>query len=164
MRFSCGGAAPAWLTIGSQPVSDGRWHSVLLEVDPGALRLTLDRQRSASVGLAQPCRMLRSHGDLLFASSSAADEAQRASSFVGCLRGLALDHEPIAVGEAGEWAGPGSRRVFGVYRCCGGEDGDGDGDGPCHSNPCQNGGACEDDAAGGESGQAVGRAARPLDL
>lgn len=142
-RFACGNAAPGTLTISSRPVSDGRWHSVLLEVNSSRLRLTLDQQPPASVALAQPCRMLPSHGALLFAASSTADEAQHLPAFIGCLRGLALNSQPIRVGDAGEWAGPGKRQVFGVYRCCSGA-------GACDSNPCENGAACEEDASGGE--------------
>lgn len=125
--------------LSAHPVSDGQWHRVLLEVNSSTLGLTLDQQHSASVALARPCRMLRSHGALLFASA----EAQHLPGFIGCLRGLALNSEPIRAGDAGEWAGPGKRRVFGVYRCCSSA-------GACDSSPCQNGGACEEDASGGE--------------
>lgn len=128
--------------IRSHPVSDGQWHSVLLEVNSSTLRLTLDQQHSASAALAGPCRMLRSHGALLFASGSASEEAQHLPRFIGCLRGLALNGKPIRVGDAGEWAGPGTRRLFGVYGCCSSA-------GACDSHPCDNGGACEEDASGG---------------
>lgn len=141
-RFACGNAAPGSLMIRSHPVSDGQWHSVLLEVNSSALRLTLDQQHSASAALAGPCRMLRSHGALLFASGSASEEAQHLPRFIGCLRGLALNGKPIRVGDAGEWAGPGTRRLFGVYGCCSSA-------GACDSHPCDNGGACEEDASGG---------------
>lgn len=140
-RYGCGPAAPGSLAISSGPVSDGQWHSVLLEVDSGALRLTLDRHHSASVALTRPCRMLRSHGALLFASGSASEE--HLPNFTGCLAGLVFNGEPVRVGDAGDWTGPGQRRVFGVYRCCSGA-------GACDRNPCQNGGVCEEDASGGE--------------
>lgn len=142
-RYSCGAAASGSVKISSEPVSDGQWHSVLLEVNSSALRLTLDRQRSASVALTAPCRMLRSHGALLFASGSTSEEPPHLPSFIGCLEGLAFNGEPIRVGDVGDWTGPGKRRVFGVYRCCSPA-------GACDRNPCQNGGACEEDARGGE--------------
>lgn len=142
-RFACGNAAPGSLMISSHPVSDVQWHSVLLEVNSSTLRLTLDQQHSASITLAEPCRMLRSHGALLFASSPTSEEVQHLPRFIGCLQGLALNSKPIRVGDVGEWAGPGTRRLFGVYRCCSSA-------GACDSNPCQNGGACEEDATGGE--------------
>lgn len=142
-RYSCGTAASGSLTIGSPPVSDGQWHRVLLEVNSSALRLTLDQQRSSSVALTEPCRMLPSHGALLFASGSTPEEPQRPPGFLGCLEGLAFNGEPIRVGDVGDWTGPGRRRVFGVYRCCSPA-------GACDRNPCQNGGACQEDASGGE--------------
>ncbi|CAF95368.1 unnamed protein product, partial [Tetraodon nigroviridis] len=141
-RFACGSAAPRSLMISSGPVSDGQWHRVLLEVNASALRLTLDQRPSASAALAQPCRMLPSQGALMFASSPTPEDAQLLPGFIGCLRGLALNSQPIRAGDAGEWAGPGKRQVFGVYRCCSSA-------GACDSSPCQNGGACEEDASGG---------------
>ncbi|XP_070818647.1 protocadherin Fat 2 [Chaetodon trifascialis] len=142
--YSCGNASPGSLLITSDRVSDGQWHSVLLEVNSTALRLTLDQQHPAFTTLSEPCRMMRSHGALLFASFAqvAAPEVHRhPHHFIGCLEGLELNGEPIRAGDTAEWAGPGSRRVFGVYQCCSRA-------GACDSNPCQNGGVCED--AGGE--------------
>ncbi|XP_075961283.1 protocadherin Fat 2 [Anarhichas minor] len=142
-RFSCGNTSPGSLLIRSDPVSDGRWHSALLEVNSSALRLTLDQQRSASVPLTEPCRMLRPHGALLFASpprDASPEVLRRPRNFTGCLEALELNGEPIrGVGDAAEWAGPGGRRVFGVYRCCGRA---------CDDHPCQNEGVCEEDASG----------------
>ncbi|KAL6117350.1 fat2 [Pungitius sinensis] len=140
-RFSCGGAPPGSLLIRSDGVSDGRWHGALLEVNSSALRLTLDGRSPSSAPLAEPCRMLSRHGALLFASSPpGASDPRR--NFTGCLDGLELDGEPIrADAGAAEWDSPGGRRVFGVYRCCGGA-------GACEGDPCDNDGVCEDDASG----------------
>ncbi|XP_071369391.1 protocadherin Fat 1-like, partial [Centroberyx affinis] len=143
-RYSCGNGLPGSLLVRSAPVSDGRWHHAVLEVNSSVLRLTLDQQHPASAALTQPCRMMRSHGALLFASGAqdAAPEARaRPSHFVGCLEGLEFNGRPIRAGDAAEWAGPGSRRVFGVYQCCGTGGG-------CDNNPCQNEGVCEEDASG----------------
>ncbi|XP_035505640.2 protocadherin Fat 2 isoform X2 [Scophthalmus maximus] len=143
--FRCGSSAPGSLLVRSAAVSDGRWHSVLLEVNSTGLRLTLDRQHPTAAALTEPCRMTRSHGALLFASLAqgpAPEVRGHAPDFDGCLEGLELNGQPIRVGDAAEWAGPGSRRAFGVYQCCSGA-------GACdNNNPCQNGGACEEDAAG----------------
>uniref|UniRef100_A0A672G6Y7 FAT atypical cadherin 2 n=1 Tax=Salarias fasciatus TaxID=181472 RepID=A0A672G6Y7_SALFA len=136
--FTCGGGAPGSLLVPSAHLSDGRWHRVLLEVGASSLRLTADGLPAAAAALAVPCRMLRSHGALLFASP---DSAHHPHGFTGCLEHLELNGRPIAVGDSSEWAGPGSRRVFGVYQCCGGG-------GACDSAPCLNGGTCEEDAAG----------------
>ena len=130
----------------SELVSDGQWHSILLEVNSTSLRLTLDREHPAFTTLTEPCRMMRTHGALLFASAaqeSAQEVQQQPRNFVGCLEGLELNGEPIRTGDAGEWAGPGSRRVFGVYQCCSRT-------GACDGNPCQNRGVCEEDISGGE--------------
>uniref|UniRef100_UPI003AAED03C protocadherin Fat 2 n=1 Tax=Centroberyx gerrardi TaxID=166262 RepID=UPI003AAED03C len=143
-RYSCGNGLPGSLLVRSAPVSDGRWHHAVLEVNSSVLRLTLDQQHPASAALTQPCRMMRSHGALLFASAAqdAAPEAHaHPRHFVGCLEGLEFNGRPIRVGDVAEWAGPGSRRVFGVYQCCGTGGG-------CDSNPCQNEGVCEEDANG----------------
>ncbi|XP_053180130.1 protocadherin Fat 2 [Scomber japonicus] len=139
-RYSCGNTSPGSLLIRSDSVSDGQWHNVLLEVNSTSLRLTLDQHHPASIALSEPCRMMRSHGALLFASV-AQDSAGHPANFIGCLERLEFNGEPIRVGDASEWTGPGSRRVFGVYQCCGAVR-------PCDNNPCQNGGACEEDANG----------------
>ncbi|XP_054649081.1 protocadherin Fat 2 isoform X2 [Dunckerocampus dactyliophorus] len=142
--FSCRVLAPGRLALRSHAVSDGRWHRVLLEVQPASLRLTLDQQPPVSAGLAAPCRMMRPHGTLLFASDRHQDSAPpggRPGRFDGCLEHLEVNGEPIRVGDAPEWVGPGKRRVFGVYECC-------STGGVCDTNPCQNGGTCQEDPSG----------------
>uniref|UniRef100_A0A3P9B854 FAT atypical cadherin 2 n=1 Tax=Maylandia zebra TaxID=106582 RepID=A0A3P9B854_9CICH len=138
-RYRCGTTTPASLPIGSHMVSDGRWHSVLLEVNSSSLRLTLDGQHPVSASSVEPCQMLRSHGALLFGSPP--ELHQQPHNFSGCLEGLELNGEPIRTGDSAEWRGSGSRRVFGVYQCC-------SGGGACDSSPCKNGGVCEEDATG----------------
>ncbi|XP_012717208.2 protocadherin Fat 2 [Fundulus heteroclitus] len=143
-RYSCGKASPGKLLVRSHPVSDGRWHSVLLEVSSNSLKLTLDQQHPASTSLAEPCRMMRSHGALLFAplsQDSVQDLGRDPHHFIGCLEGLELNREPIAVGDTAELTESGIRRVFGVYQCCNNA-------GACDNEPCQNGGVCKEDAAG----------------
>ncbi|XP_017285240.1 protocadherin Fat 2 isoform X2 [Kryptolebias marmoratus] len=139
-RYRCGNLSPKTLLIRSDSVSDGRWHDVLLEVNTTSLKLTLDQQHPASIGLMEPCRMMRFHGALLFAplqKDSVQDLGRDAHSFIGCLEGLKLNGEPIAAA----WTGSGSRRVFGVYQCCSRTGG-------CDSQPCENGGICREDAVG----------------
>ncbi|XP_029297728.1 LOW QUALITY PROTEIN: protocadherin Fat 2 [Cottoperca gobio] len=144
-RFSCGSPSPGLLKTQSDPVSDGKWHSVLLEVNSSALRLTLDQQPPAFTALTEPCRMMRSHGcfALRFLDSGlfVSGGPQYPQSFSGCLDGLELNGEPIRAGDSAEWAGPGSRRLFGVYQCCRWA-------GACANSPCQNRGVCEEDASG----------------
>ncbi|XP_070692797.1 protocadherin Fat 2 [Pempheris klunzingeri] len=151
-RFRCGNASPGSLLVTSGSVADGRWHSVVLEVNSAALRLTLDQQHPAFTPLTEPCRLMRSHGALLFATfpqDSGAEVHQRSRPFTGCLEGLELDGGPIRAEGAAEWAGLGGRRVFGEYRCCSRA-------GACDSNPCEHGGVCEEDAGRGPRCRCVG--------
>uniref|UniRef100_A0A673AU48 FAT atypical cadherin 2 n=1 Tax=Sphaeramia orbicularis TaxID=375764 RepID=A0A673AU48_9TELE len=144
--FRCGDSGPGSVLMRSESLSDGVWHRVHLEVNSSVVTLTLDQERPASTVLSEPCRMMRSHGALLFAAMSpdpAPNTHGTPPSFAGCMEALELNGEPISVSDVGEWAGPGSRRVFGVYQCCGG--------GACTRNTCMNGGTCEEDASGGEA-------------
>ncbi|XP_061832499.1 protocadherin Fat 2 [Nerophis lumbriciformis] len=140
--FSCGVLAPGVLALRSHDVSDGGWHHALLEVQHTSLKLTLDRQPPVSAKVASPCRIMRPHGALLFAADpqDSAPGARR-PPFHGCMEHLEVNGEPIGVGDASEWAGPGGRRVFGVYGCCGVS-------GVCDHKSCQNGGTCQEDASG----------------
>uniref|UniRef100_A0A673AQA4 FAT atypical cadherin 2 n=1 Tax=Sphaeramia orbicularis TaxID=375764 RepID=A0A673AQA4_9TELE len=141
--FRCGDSGPGSVLMRSESLSDGVWHRVHLEVNSSVVTLTLDQERPASTVLSEPCRMMRSHGALLFAAMSpdpAPNTHGTPPSFAGCMEALELNGEPISVSDVGEWAGPGSRRVFGVYQCCGG--------GACTRNTCMNGGTCEEDASG----------------
>ncbi|XP_054886595.1 protocadherin Fat 2-like [Poeciliopsis prolifica] len=143
-RYRCGNKSPSTLLVRSHPVSDGRWHSVLQEVNSSSLKLTLDQQHPASISLAEPCRMMHSHGALLFAplpQDSAQDLSLDLHHFTGCLEGLELNEEPIVVGDPAQLTGSGSRRVYGVYQCCNNAGG-------CDNEPCKNGGVCQENAAG----------------
>ncbi|XP_057706138.1 protocadherin Fat 2 isoform X2 [Corythoichthys intestinalis] len=129
--FSCGIQPSSQLTLASNPVSEGRWHHVFLEISSMSLRLTLDNRPPASADLRSPCRLMRAGVALLFAGRR----------FRGCLDNLELNGEQIRSGDASAWTGFGRRRVFGVYECCGKG-------GPCDDNPCQNGGTCHENANG----------------
>ena len=131
-------------------MSDGRWHHLLLAVNSTRVWLTLDHQHTAA-NATTPCRMMHSHGALLLASArpDAPPGAQGLPPpFVGCLEGLEFNGQPIRAGDAGQWAGPGLRRVFGAYQCC-------DRLGGCSPGLCQNEGVCEETAEGGESTQSL---------
>ncbi|KAM6977875.1 protocadherin Fat 2 [Aplochiton taeniatus] len=138
-RYSCGHTLPGSLLVRADPVSDGSWHHVFLEVNSSVIRLTLDQKHAFSVHVAEPCRMLRSHGALLFATATrdAIRDHHHGRNFVGCLKHLEFNREPIRTGDAEAWTGIGSRRVFGVYHCCAKTEG-------CANFPCQNEGICEE--------------------
>ncbi|KAK0142930.1 Protocadherin Fat 2 [Merluccius polli] len=138
-RYRCGNGPPGSLVLRAEPVSDGRWHHLLLEVNTTLLQLTLDHQHAASAA-TERCHMMRSHGALLLASV-AADAQGLPPPFIGCLEGLEFNGQPIKLGDAGQWAGPGLRRVFGAYQCCDQLAG-------CFPDLCQNGGVCKETAEG----------------
>uniref|UniRef100_A0A4W5KGH0 FAT atypical cadherin 2 n=1 Tax=Hucho hucho TaxID=62062 RepID=A0A4W5KGH0_9TELE len=141
--YLCGNTLPGSLRIHTAPVvSDGRWHHVLLEVNGTILRLTLDHIHSAQVVLSKPCHLMQPHGALILAGPPAQTQAQ---GLVGCLEGMELNGEPIRTEEDKEWNGPGRRRVFGLYQCCVNQVRMNS----CASNPCLNGGTCEEETNGG---------------
>ncbi|KAG7464992.1 hypothetical protein MATL_G00171450 [Megalops atlanticus] len=143
-KYGCGNGLPGTLRVRTDPVSDGRWHHVLLEVNGTVLRLTLDRVHSASITLSEPCRLLQPHGVLVFAAPPGRREAH-AQGFRGCLDNLEFNGEALRDTEERDGHGlrlqPGDRRVFGLYQCCSQTEG-------CANNPCQNGGTCEENSNG----------------
>ncbi|XP_071255782.1 protocadherin Fat 2-like [Salvelinus alpinus] len=164
--YLCGNTLPGSLHVHAAPVvSDGRWHHVLLEVNGTILRLTLDHIYSAQVVLSKPCHLMQPHGALILAgppgpgssptttpttTTTTSTETQaraqtQAQGLVGCLEGMELNGEPIRTEENKEWNGPGRRRVFGVYQCCVNQVRMNS----CDSNPCLNGGTCEEESNGG---------------
>lgn len=153
---SCRGSAPS-LSLQSEALSDGRWHAVQLELNSTAVRLTLDQHHPATLLLAPPparsCRLIGSS----FLFGSAVAQLPAARGLDGCLEGLRLNGRHVLEGEwagLGERAEPGGRRVFGVFRCCGGGGGRVAAVAPavtCDPDPCQNGGQCQQDAGGGEN-------------
>uniref|UniRef100_A0A8C6K5V0 FAT atypical cadherin 2 n=1 Tax=Nothobranchius furzeri TaxID=105023 RepID=A0A8C6K5V0_NOTFU len=141
--YRCGNIPPNRLLFRADPVSDGHWHSVLLEVNTTVLKLILDHHHPASISLTEPCRMMKSHGALQFAplsASSIQDFGLETHHFFGCLEGLKLNGKPI-IGGSAEWTGSGSRTVFGMVQCCNKSGG-------CNSLRCENGGVCTEDEAG----------------
>lgn len=142
-RYRCGTLSPGSLLVRATPLSDNRWHNVSLEVNSSILKLSLDDLPPVIAHVSEQCRMMPTHGALLFAavSQDSPDAHTFSKSFIGCLDGMSLNREPIRASDGAEWAGPGMRRVFGVYQCCGR-------DGVCSSQPCLNGGVCEEHVSG----------------
>uniref|UniRef100_A0A8C9TCT0 FAT atypical cadherin 2 n=1 Tax=Scleropages formosus TaxID=113540 RepID=A0A8C9TCT0_SCLFO len=141
-RYTCGKGAPQILRAPGDPVSDGRWHHVLLEVNSTGPRLTLDHVHTASATSAEPCLLGErrdQRGSLLFAAPR---EAQ-AQGFLGCLDELEFNKEALRGSAAPEVSSFGERRVFGRYQCCPRTEG-------CASGPCLNGGSCQENPVGGE--------------
>ncbi|XP_056456334.1 protocadherin Fat 2 [Gadus chalcogrammus] len=142
-QYRCGNGLPGSLVLRAVPASDGRWHHLQLVVNSTRMWLTLDHKHTAS-NATEPCRMMRSHGALLLASASPdapADARGLPPAFIGCLEGLEFNGQPVEAGDAGQWAGPGLRRVFGAYQCCNRLGG-------CSPGLCLNEGVCEETAEG----------------
>ncbi|KAJ8338471.1 hypothetical protein SKAU_G00374370 [Synaphobranchus kaupii] len=144
-KYSCGNVLPGALRVQASPVSDGRWHHVLLEVLGAKLTLTLDRGHSDSVSLSEPCRMTRFGGALAFAAPWAPRGEGRSQGFRGCLDEVEFNGEAVrgaeGLGEQGLESQLGDRRVFGLYQCCSQTE-------RCASHTCQNGGTCEESSNG----------------
>ncbi|XP_051716060.1 protocadherin Fat 2 [Ctenopharyngodon idella] len=140
LRYSCGNMRPASMQVANHPVADGRWHDVSLEVNGTTLRLTIDSSHSNSVVLPQPCKLTQSGGALVLASSNPSTDAERLG-FTGCLESLHFNGEAVRgkEGVTGDWQ---TGRLFGIYQCCSDVK-------ICASNPCENGGTCEEDSSGG---------------
>ncbi|XP_058853063.1 protocadherin Fat 2-like [Acipenser ruthenus] len=146
-EYSCGRTPPKTLGVRNVSVSDGRWHRVLLEVNGTVLRLSLNKIHSTSITLAAPCRLLQSQGSLVFGGLIQAPPADRSwqvqvqRGFRGCLDALELNGEAInSTAKAGVQM-PGERKVSGIYQCCSQSE-------SCTSDPCRNGGTCQDTSTG----------------
>ncbi|KAG5263738.1 hypothetical protein AALO_G00268040 [Alosa alosa] len=161
-QHSCGNQLPGTLHVRGHLVSDGRWHRVRLEVNGTSLSLDVDghgvgRGSPVRATLAEPCRLVRPRGALLFATGAtgAASQLERlrertpslppAGGLRGCLEGVEVNGQAVSTAEAqlgrAASSGPGGSRVFGIFQCCTAEGG-------CASQPCQNGGTCEEDESG----------------
>uniref|UniRef100_A0AAY4ENR5 Protocadherin Fat 2 n=1 Tax=Denticeps clupeoides TaxID=299321 RepID=A0AAY4ENR5_9TELE len=136
VMYSCGNLLPSSLQVLEHHVSDGRWHSVLLDISDSTLRLTIDQAHSISTVLSEPCRLARPGGALLLASAGSRSQGLR-----GCLDSVEFNWEPVRGAKGLEEDGVRGHRVFGIYQCCSGESG-------CAGGPCENGGACKETAGG----------------
>ncbi|XP_036424414.1 LOW QUALITY PROTEIN: protocadherin Fat 2 [Colossoma macropomum] len=138
-RYGCGNVLPGSLHVRGHRVADGHWHHVSLEVNGTVLRLTVDGTHSNSVVLPEPCRLTQTRGALLLASPNPSAEAH-APGFKGCLDNVEFNGRSLRREEGLTRLGSQRNRLFGVYQCCR-VDG-------CTSNPCENGGTCEENFNG----------------
>nr|XP_015205333.1 PREDICTED: protocadherin Fat 2 [Lepisosteus oculatus] len=135
-KYSCGNGLPGALGVRNVPISDGRWHQVLLEVNSTVLRVTLDKLHSSAITLSEPCSLLRGKSPLVFGGPVLpAPVDTPARGFKGCLDALELNGEAIRTGVGGDALMGGVRRVTGIYQCCSPTE-------SCSFEPCQNGGTC----------------------
>ncbi|TSK28143.1 Protocadherin Fat 2 [Bagarius yarrelli] len=127
-QYSCGTLHYNVLNLQTHLVADGQWHDVSLEIKGTNLMLTMDHIHSISSDLQKPCRLTLSHGVLLFAS---AGPNSHSLGFKGCLERLYLNGQIVRTDERSQ-----RNRLFGKHQCCKEET--------CASNPCENGGTCQE--------------------
>lgn len=133
-RYSCGNLHPGVLHLGTYLVADGLWHDVSLEVNRSNLRLTMDHIHSISADLQEPCKLTQAHGLLLLANTI---PNANLPGFKGCLERLYFNGQSVKTDE-----GLQRNRLFGKYQCCK--------EAICASNPCKNGGTCQEMFTGGK--------------
>ncbi|XP_076877989.1 protocadherin Fat 2 [Brachyhypopomus gauderio] len=136
-HYGCGNSLQGSLQVKGYPVADGHWHHVALEVNGTALRLTVDGLHSSLLELPEPCRLTEDRGSLLLAN---AGTNTTALGFKGCMDGLEFNGQPLRREAASPHPGRQGNRIFGMFQCCS-DDG-------CGSNPCENGGTCEENFTG----------------
>ncbi|XP_026859393.2 protocadherin Fat 2 [Electrophorus electricus] len=136
-HYGCGNSLPGSLTVRGYPVADGHWHHIAVEVNGTALRLTVDSMHSIVLDLPEPCRLTQAHGTLLLASTGTNTTVP---GLKGCMDNVEFNGQPLRTEVAVKSLGSQGNRLFGVFQCC---TADG-----CASNPCENGGKCEENLTG----------------
>ncbi|CAM5159687.1 unnamed protein product [Natator depressus] len=123
-------------------VSDGEWHSVLLEVKSTSLRLLIDSLGNTSLRLPVACSISPSRRDLLFGGIVQSRQPQRVTrGFRGCLDAVRIDSEDVRL-LPGDSQAKGIVEEVGIKQCCSHT-------GACSSSPCLNEGMCIETHGGG---------------
>ncbi|EMP24712.1 Protocadherin Fat 2 [Chelonia mydas] len=123
-------------------VSDGEWHSVLLEVKSTSLRLLVDSLGNTSLQLPVACSVSPSRRDLLFGGIVQSRQPQRVTrGFRGCLDAVRIDSEDVRL-LPGDSQAKGIVEEVGIKQCCSHT-------GACSSSPCLNEGMCVETHGGG---------------
>lgn len=133
-QYNCGNLHPGVLHLGTPLVADGLWHDISLEVKGTNLRLTVDHIHSVSKDLQDPCRLTQAHGVLLLANTK---PNANSPGFKGCLERLYFNGQTLRTDKNSH-----RNQLFGKYQCCKDEI--------CASNPCENGGTCQERFTGGK--------------
>uniref|UniRef100_K7FLZ5 FAT atypical cadherin 2 n=1 Tax=Pelodiscus sinensis TaxID=13735 RepID=K7FLZ5_PELSI len=123
-------------------LSDGEWHSVLLEVKRASLRLLVDSLGNASLWLPAACSVSPARWDLLLGGIVQSRQPLRVTrGFRGCLDAVRIDREDVML-LPGEKQAKGIVDEAGTEPCCSHS-------GACSSSPCLNDGMCAQTPGGG---------------
>ncbi|XP_067423513.1 protocadherin Fat 2 [Emydura macquarii macquarii] len=123
-------------------VSDGEWHSVLLEVKSTSLRLLVDNLGNTSLRLPVACSVSPSRRDLFFGGIVQSRQPRRVTQgFRGCLDAVRIDGEDVML-LPGDKQANGIVEEVGTKQCCSHA-------GACSSSPCLNDGMCAEIHRGG---------------
>ncbi|KAJ1128407.1 hypothetical protein NDU88_006786 [Pleurodeles waltl] len=124
-------------------VSDGRWHSVLLEVEHSSFRLLIDGSGSVTFRrLIESCKVSHYGPELIIGGLLQQQPRRVSQAFRGCLNDVSIDGEDIVLGAKKKTGG--IVEEVGIKPCCAHE-------GSCVSDPCQHGGICAEIHGGGYS-------------
>uniref|UniRef100_A0A8C0H1Q3 FAT atypical cadherin 2 n=1 Tax=Chelonoidis abingdonii TaxID=106734 RepID=A0A8C0H1Q3_CHEAB len=123
-------------------VSNGEWHSVLLEMKSTSLHLLVNSLGNTSLRLPVACRISPSRRDLLFGGIVQSQQPQRVTQgFRGCLDAVRIDSEDVML-LPGDSQAKGIVEEVGIKQCC-------PHTGACSSSPCLNEGMCAETHGGG---------------
>lgn len=141
LRYSCRGNYTGNLSS-SRVVSDGKWHSVFLEVKNISVRLLIDGLGNASLQLPGICSVSRGRQDLFFGGLWQPLQSQRVTwGFKGCLDVVAINGKEVVL-LPGKGQSKEVMEEVGIKQCCSPT-------GACSSNPCLNNGMCSEIHGGG---------------
>ncbi|XP_041050027.1 protocadherin Fat 1-like isoform X1 [Carcharodon carcharias] len=142
--YACDGMRRV-LSVSDNPVNNGLWHSVLVEVTEISVKLVLDTMHIASAALSETCR----RSDFVFFGGKVQEDnlgpnnhKRVIKEFEGCLGSIRFQRdntrkdeetsEPVVVVETS----------VGIETCCPPAE-------ICSKAPCQNGGTCTEIPSGG---------------
>ncbi|XP_061536381.1 protocadherin Fat 1a isoform X3 [Phycodurus eques] len=151
-KFDCG-SGPGLVSVHSATVNDGEWHSVSLEVEGNYAKLVLDRVHAASGTAPGTLRTLNLDNSIYFGGHvrqnavAAARHGRNlpvANGFRGCMEAIALNGQELPLNTKARRAHAVMEAIEDVAPGCTLAPPE-----SCSSNPCSNGGVCNQRPNGG---------------